>query len=138
LFCDVATHWGSLEGAGASTEAAHTRSRTAPFPPAKPRLRSSPPRPTSPLSGLTEESSPEIVILGVEYETDMDPASQIHVVPQESATEGLLSAIDSIMGPMRGRGSPSRPPSKMCGACGTPISEGDMVCPQCNAPLPLR
>jgi predicted nucleic acid-binding Zn ribbon protein len=42
------------------------------------------------------------------------------------------------MGPMRGRGSPSRPPSKMCGACGTPISEGDMVCPQCNAPLPLR
>jgi protein phosphatase len=124
LFCDVATG------------APPARSRTAPFPPARQRPRSSPPRPSP--RALTEESSPEIVILGMEYEPDLDSSSQIHVVPQTSATEGLLSAIDSIMGPRRGRGSPSRPPSKMCSACGTPVSEGDMVCPQCNAPLPLR
>jgi protein phosphatase len=123
LFCDVATGL------------TQSRSRTAPFPPARPRPRSSPPRPSR--TGLTEESSPEIVILGMEYEVD-DPSSQIHVVPQESATEGLLSAIDSIMGPIHRRSSPSHPPSRMCTSCGTPVLADDMVCPQCNAPLALR
>ncbi len=132
LFCDVATPWANLE---AGTGGAHTRSNTAPFPPPKQRLHSAPPRPAPP--ALTEESSPEIVILGTEYEADLESSSQIHVVPQSSATEGLLSAIDSIMGPRRARGSPSHPPSKMCGSCGSPISDRDMVCSQCNAPLPI-
>jgi protein phosphatase len=132
VFCDVATPRANLETSGA-TEA---RSRTAPFPPAKPRPRSAPSRPSP--SALTEESSPEIVIVGVEYEPDMDSSSKIHVVPQESATEGLLSAIDSIVGSMRGRSSPSHLPSTMCGSCGTPVAKRDVVCPQCNAPLPIR
>jgi serine/threonine protein phosphatase PrpC len=135
LFCDVASPWDNHEGAGAP-EVTQGRSRTAPFPPAKFRPRSAPPRP--PPSTLTEESSPEIVILGMEYEVDMDPPSQIHVVPQEGATEGFLDAIDSIMGPMRGRAVASQPPSKMCASCGMPVAVDDMVCPQCNAPLPLE
>ncbi len=142
VFCDVGSAWGSLEGTSALGEAqAKTpgniqgRARTEPFPPARPRLRSSPPLP--PRTVPAEESSPEIVILGMEYEPDLEAPSQIHVVPQESATEGLLSAIDSIMGPIRGRAMASQVPSRMCASCGSPVAIDDMVCVQCNSPLPL-
>src|SRR5580704_8710201 len=70
LFCDVG-----------ATEGGTLRMRTAPFPPP----RTTPPRPSPPRPSrttLTEESSPEIVILGMDYEPD-DPSSLIHVVPQE-------------------------------------------------------
>jgi serine/threonine protein phosphatase PrpC len=122
LFCDV----GVPEVGG--------RMRTAPFPPPKvPRPRTSPPRPSR--TTLTEGSSPEIVILGMDYEPD-DPSAQIHVVPQESATEGFLSAIDSFVGPMRAR-SASKPSVHLCGSCGAQLATEDVVCPQCNAPQPL-
>ena len=80
---------------------------------------------------LTEGSSPEIVIVGMEYEID-DPAG-IHIVPQESATEGLLSAIDSFVGPIRARGA-GKGPSQMCTFCGTPLTGDGLICPVCNAP----
>jgi protein phosphatase len=123
IFCDV----GGVAGSS-------PRKQTAPFPPP----RSTPPRPGPPRPSrttLTEGSSPEIVILGMEYEVD-DPSAHIHVVPQESATEGFLSAIDSFVGPMRVRGA-SKPTIHVCAACGTPLGSEDVVCPQCNAPQPL-
>jgi serine/threonine protein phosphatase PrpC len=116
LFCDVAGGGADAGGAG--------RTRTMPFS-AKPITR----RP-SPMT-LTEGSSPEIVIVGMEYEID-DPAG-IHIVPQESATEGLLSAIDSFVGPMRARGT-GKGPSQMCTFCGTPLTGDGLICPVCNAP----
>jgi PPM family protein phosphatase len=123
IFCDVgATDGGTL------------RMRTAPFPPARITApRPSPPKPSR--THLTEGSSPEIVIVGMEYEAD-DPSGLIHVVPQESATEGFLSAIDSFVGPMRAR-SASKPNTHLCGSCGTPLANDEVVCPQCNAPQPL-
>jgi serine/threonine protein phosphatase PrpC len=122
LFCDVA---GPTTGG---------RMRTAPFPPPRaPTAKPVPPRPSP--STLTEGSSPEIVIVGTEYETD-DPGGQIHVVPQESATEGLLMAIDSFVGPMRSRSS-GKSAALMCASCGTPLTGDGLVCPQCNAPQPL-
>jgi serine/threonine protein phosphatase PrpC len=122
VFCDVA-------GAGAGTG----RMRTAPFPPPRvPAGKPLPPRPSP--TTLTEGSSPEIVIVGMEYEVD-DPAGQIHVVPQESATEGLLSAIDSFVGPMRSRAAGKS--ALMCASCGTPLTGDGLVCTQCNAPQPL-
>jgi serine/threonine protein phosphatase PrpC len=121
LFCDVA----GGEGGG--------RMRTAPFPPPRaPVAKPIPPRPSK--TSLTEGSSPEIVIVG-EYESD-DPAGQIHVVPQESATEGFLQAIDSFVGPMRAR-TGSKPVVQMCGSCGAPLTGDGLVCSQCNAPQPL-
>jgi serine/threonine protein phosphatase PrpC len=118
LFCDVAG------GTGGG------RMRTAPFPPPKVAVpRPVPQRPST--TSLTEGSSPEIVIVGAEYEDD--PVGQIHVVPQESATEGLLSAIDSFVGPMRSRGKSGQ----MCASCGTALTGDALVCPQCNAPQPL-
>jgi hypothetical protein len=107
--------------------------RTAPFPPPRaPVAKPIPPRPSK--TSLTEGSSPEIVIVG-EYESD-DPAGQIHVVPQESATEGFLQAIDSFVGPMRAR-TGSKPVVQMCGSCGAPLTGDGLVCSQCNAPQPL-
>jgi serine/threonine protein phosphatase PrpC len=123
IFCDV----GAVDGGS-------QRMRTAPFPP--PRVnapRPSPPKPSR--THLTEGSSPEIVIVGMEYEAD-DPSGLIHVVPQESATEGFLSAIDSFVGPMRAR-SASKPNTHLCASCGTPLANEEVVCPQCNAPQPL-
>jgi serine/threonine protein phosphatase PrpC len=120
LFCDVG-----------ATEGGTLRMRTAPFPPP----RTTPPRPSPPRPSrttLTEESSPEIVILGMDYEPD-DPSSLIHVVPQEGATEGFLSAIDSFVGPMRARATSKR----LCGSCGGVLAHDDVVCPHCNAPQPL-
>jgi serine/threonine protein phosphatase PrpC len=122
LFCDVAG------GAGGG------RMRTAPFPP--PRVPTAKPLPARPsTTTLSEESSPEIVIVGMEYEAD-DPAGQIHVVPQESATEGLLMAIDSLVGPMRSRAA-GKSSAMMCASCGTPLTGDGLVCSQCNAPQPL-
>ena len=118
LFCDVAG------GTGGG------RMRTVPFP--APRIPVPKPVPQHPSkTSLTEGSSPEIVIVGAEYESD-DPGG-IHVVPQESATEGLLMAIDSFVGPMRARGKSAQ----MCASCGTALAPDALVCPQCNAPQPL-
>jgi serine/threonine protein phosphatase PrpC len=123
LFCDVG-----------GAERAAIRMQTVPFPP--PRINAPRPSPQRPSrTTLTEGSSPEIVIVGMEYESD-DPSGLIHVVPQESATEGFLSAIDSFVGPMRARAA-SKPSSQLCVSCGTPLTREEVVCPQCNAPQPL-
>jgi protein phosphatase len=114
LFCEVA---------------ASGRTQTAPFPPPRPPTARPITRHPAP-ARLTEGSSPEIVIVGMEYEVD-DPTG-IHIVPPESATEGLLSAIDSFVGPMRARGPGKSPP--MCTFCGTPLTDDGLICPVCNAP----
>jgi serine/threonine protein phosphatase PrpC len=124
LFCDVAMLGNEAGGAG--------RTNTAPFPPPRAHMARPITRRPSPMA-LTDGSSPEIVIVGMEYEAD--DLGAIHVVPQESATEGLLSAIDSFVGPMRSRGI-ARAPSQMCTSCGTPLAGDGLVCPVCNAPQP--
>ena len=125
LFCDVAVGGGT-----------HVRANTSPYLPATLGTFGSPPLPSR--TGLTEGSSPEIVILGMEYEPDADPNGHIHVVPQGSATQGLLSAIDSFVGPMRSRSTASpKAASLTCFACETPLEADDIICPQCNAPQPL-
>jgi serine/threonine protein phosphatase PrpC len=113
----------------------HARIPTSPYmPPKSTPGRAVPPLPPTP----TDDSAPEIVILGMEYETDLDPSGQIHVVPPGSATEGILSAIDSFVGPMRSRSSGAlRTLSVACASCGAVLDGEDVTCPQCNAPQPL-
>src|SRR5580704_8998764 len=72
LFCDVA-------GVGADAGSGSGRIQTVPFPPPRPQIARPVTRRPSPIT-LTEGSSPEIVIVGMEYEVD-DPAG-IHIVPQ--------------------------------------------------------
>jgi serine/threonine protein phosphatase PrpC len=112
----------------------HPRIPTSPYMPPKSTRGAVPPLPPTP----TDDSAPEIVILGMEYESDLDPSGQIHIVPTGSATEGILSAIDSFVGPMRSRSSAApKTVSAACAACGNLLDLDDVTCPHCNAPQPL-
>ncbi len=115
---------------------ARARIQTSPYLAGKqPAARAVPPLP----SANTDTSSPEIVILGIELEPDSSPSERIHVVPPGSATEGLLSAIDDIVGPMRSRAAAAPKSALMsCSSCGTILAAEDIICPGCNAPQPLE
>ena len=77
----------------------------------------------------TEESAPEIMLLGIE-EVDLNTLGGIHVLPKNSANEGLLSAVRDFVSPMRTEKRAVVP----CPNCGEPIEEA--WCPLCGTRRP--
>jgi protein phosphatase len=90
-----------------------------------------PRRQAPPPGSTTEESVPEIMLLGIE-EVDLDTLSDLHVLPKESASEGLFSAVRDLMAPMRRRTSDR--PAVPCPKCGAPIDRE--ICPLCGTKRP--
>jgi PPM family protein phosphatase len=95
-----------------------------------------PRRPSSVPGLITEESVPEIMLIGIE-DVDLDAVGGMHVLPKESANEGLFSAVRDLMAPVRQRAVP-RPqsvrPSVACPNCGAAID--DLHCPSCGTKRP--
>jgi protein phosphatase len=95
-----------------------------------------PRRPSSVPGVITEESVPEIMLIGIE-DLDLDALGGLHVLPKESANEGLFSAVRDLMAPVRQRAA-QRPqsdrPSVACPKCGAPID--DLHCPSCGTKRP--
>ena len=83
-------------------------------------------------------SAPEIVIMGGEPEPELEWESAIHVVPAESASEGLIDALEDFAGPF-----PSRTPPRavipqarkqvFCAACGALMDADAEQCEGCGA-----
>jgi PPM family protein phosphatase len=95
-----------------------------------------PRRPARVPGATTDESMPEIMLLGIE-EVDLDALTGIHVLPKESANAGLFSAVRDFMAPMRqqvARRQKSDRPTVPCPKCGAPID--DEHCPLCGAKRP--
>jgi PPM family protein phosphatase len=86
----------------------------------------------SPPKMITEESVPEIMLLGIE-EIDLETIDGLRVLPKDSANEGLFSAVRDLMAPIRRRQSDR--PGAACRKCGAPF-DGD-VCPVCGAQRPV-
>jgi PPM family protein phosphatase len=86
-----------------------------------------PRRPTASPSTTTEESVPEIMLLGIE-EVDLDAMGGLRVLPKESVNEGLFSAVRDLMAPMRRRRSDR--PAVACPKCGAPIDRE--ICSLCG------
>ena len=102
------------------------------IPRAKPRRS-----PSSPI----DASSPEIVIVGVEM-LDDDSSAQFHVVPAETSSPNLLSALGNFVGPLRPRPKSTPPPlpsttRPTCSRCGKTIENQGLVCPHCGTPRDL-
>jgi serine/threonine protein phosphatase PrpC len=84
----------------------------------------------------TEESVPEIMLLGIE-EIDLDTLGGLRVLPKESASEGLFAAVRDLMAPVReqfARRRRSDRPSVPCPKCGAPIDRE--LCPLCGTRRP--
>ncbi|MEO7096578.1 MAG: protein phosphatase 2C domain-containing protein [Polyangiales bacterium] len=102
------------------------------IPRAKPRRS-----PSSPI----DASSPEIVIVGVEMLED-DSSAQFHVVPADTSSPNLLSALGNFVGPLRPRPKSTPPPipsltRPTCARCGKLIENAGLVCPHCGTPREL-
>ena len=89
-----------------------------------------------------DASSPEIVIVGVEMIED-DSSAQFHVVPAETSSPNLLSALGTFVGPLRPRPKSTPPPlpgakpKPTCAKCGKSIENQGLVCPHCGTPRDL-
>jgi serine/threonine protein phosphatase PrpC len=110
------------------------RSLTPSIPIPRPKPRRSP---SSPI----DASSPEIVIVGVEMLED-DSSAQFHVVPAETSSPNLLSALGNFVGPLRPRPKSTPPPlpsttRPTCAKCGKLIENAGLVCPHCGTPRDL-
>jgi serine/threonine protein phosphatase PrpC len=73
-------------------------------------------------------SAPEILLLGIESDVDVEEA--IRVVPSSSASSGLFHALGDLLPPRRPRASP--PP---CASCGGEIVGEAFFCHRCGARL---
>jgi PPM family protein phosphatase len=95
-----------------------------------------PRRPLAPAGATTEESVPEIMLIGIE-DVDLDALGGIPVLPKQSASEGLFTAVRDLMAPMREqvtRRRQSDRPAVACPNCGASI--GDEHCPSCGTRRP--
>jgi hypothetical protein len=79
------------------------------------------------------------LLVGIE-DTDLESTGQIRIVPAESASVGMLDAIDDFVGSIRlGEGAPPEfdeepldpSPSIICAGCGATIETA--FCPHCGA-----
>jgi PPM family protein phosphatase len=99
------------------------------------------PKPRRSPSSPIDASSPEIVIVGVEM-VDDDSSAQFHVVPAETSSPNLLSALGNFVGPLRPRPKSTPPPipsatRPTCARCGKLIENAGLVCPHCGTPRDL-
>jgi hypothetical protein len=82
----------------------------------------------------TDDSVPEIMLIGIE-EIDLESNSGIHVLPKESASAGLLSAVKDFVDPVRQLATQGRYlEAPACTKCKRPVEKA--FCPHCGAPRP--
>jgi hypothetical protein len=74
----------------------------------------------------TMTSAPEIMVLGIENEVDIEDTSRIRVVPSESVSSGLIDTLGGFLRAYRtGR--------TRCAACNEVMVAEAMFCPHCGA-----
>jgi hypothetical protein len=71
-------------------------------------------------------SAPEILLLGIESEVDLEEAPAFRVVPAESGTSSLFRALGDIL--------PRRAPQPLasCSSCGGELPAEAAFCPRCG------
>jgi hypothetical protein len=70
------------------------------------------------------------MLIGIE-EVDLDSSSGIHVLPKDSASAGLLSAVREFVGPVRQLATQGRYlEAPACRGCGRPLES--VFCPHCG------
>jgi protein phosphatase len=94
-----------------------------PEPPAPSEAPPEPPPPRPPAV-----SAPEILVLGIETEADLDDTARIRVVPSESVSSGLIDALDSLVLAHR-----PKAPRAPCAACGEVLGPDVLYCTRCGA-----
>ena len=132
LLIDMANESGAEDNLAAVVIALELSPGVSSFPrrSSQPSMRARKPRPAPPTDAAKgEASSPEIVIVGTDG-LDDDESARIHVVPADSSSPNLLSALGSFAGPLRQK--------PVCARCGTSIDNGALVCPRCGTPRELR
>jgi protein phosphatase len=92
-----------------------------------------PPRPAVelPPSRPPAGSAPEILLLGIESEHDLDDTARIRVVPSESVSSGLIDALDTLV--LARKQMPRVP----CPACREWIEPESLFCTHCGEPRPI-
>ncbi|GAC1534639.1 MAG: hypothetical protein NVS3B10_28260 [Polyangiales bacterium] len=102
-----------------------------------PRRGSAAPRKRPSSRAVTDASSPEIVIVGMET-LDDELGAQIHVVPSETSSPNLLSAMGSFVSPLRPPRVPTRTGAPTCSKCGRAIENRGLVCGHCGTPREVK
>jgi serine/threonine protein phosphatase PrpC len=74
-------------------------------------------------------SAPEILVLGIESEPDIEDTARIHVVSSESVSSGLIDALGDVL---RTR----KAVTVRCGTCGKTVVAEAVFCPYCGARRP--
>ncbi len=77
-----------------------------------------------------DQSSPEIIIVDENAFGEEGSSAAIHVVPADSSSPDLLSALQGFVGNNDGE---SRGEEVLCAACGNTVPAGQETCPHCGA-----
>jgi PPM family protein phosphatase len=76
------------------------------------------------------DSYPELIIVSMDDETEIEP--QIHVVPDGTASDGMLDTLEGIVSPSRRAAVPRPSAMVACEGCGKSYAPISARCPYCG------
>jgi len=82
-------------------------------------------------------SAPEILLLGIESDVDIQPTGEVQILPSDAYDAEVRQAVEDFVSPLRPDHAAlpiDLTKTSQCGACGEQIPVGARFCPYCGAP----
>jgi protein phosphatase len=81
-------------------------------------------------------SAPEILLIGIESDADIQPTGEVQILPSDEYDDEVRQAVEDFVAPLR-PDHPQKPidltKPAQCGACGEQVPVGARFCPYCGA-----